>query len=395
MKASQVEGKPASVMDRRLRIAIDAASLQKPKTGIGEYTANMIRALGRLQDPELVLFYNSFRRRRPDSLIDGLDEARFRTATLRIPARLVSLAWQVIPLPPADWVTGPVDIFHSPNYRIVPVRHAKLVVTVHDLVVLKYPEYQFFTRVKHIGGWLRKLNRADAVVAVSENTRKDILELLDVPPEKVHTVYNGYNADLFRSDLSPEYVEGVLRRYHLGTPYILSLGTLEPRKNLVRLIQAFHLLRKKSPDPIYLVLAGAMGWKYDIIFNEIRRLGLHDSVSYLGYAPDEDLPGLIKGARALAYPSLYEGFGIPPLEAMAVGTPVITSNAASLPEVVGEAGLQVDPEDVGAIAAALERVCGDDALAEDMRAKGLKRAQQFSWDRAARQVMEIYHKLLA
>jgi glycosyltransferase involved in cell wall biosynthesis len=266
---------------------------------------------------------------------------------------------------------------------------------VHDLVVLKYPQYQFFTRVRHIGGWLRRLHRADAIVAVSENTRRDILELLDVPPEKVHVIYQGYNADLFRPDLPQREVERVLQLYHLRVPYFLYLGTLEPRKNLVRLIQAFALLRKKGPSPIHLVLAGQKGWAYNNIFEEIRRLGLHDYVSYLGYVADEDLPGLIKGAMALAYPSLYEGFGIPPLEAMAMGTPVLTSNVASLPEVVGEAALQVDPEDVEAMAAALERLYNDEALREDLKLKGWEQARRFSWDRAAQQMMELYGKLLS
>jgi hypothetical protein len=138
---------------RRFRIAIDAACLLKPKTGIGEYTLNLIHGLSRLEDPDFVLFYNSFRKHTlTEGLVDGLDHTRFREASLRIPSRLLGPAWQICPWPPADWVTGPVDIFHSTNYRVIPVRRTKLVVTVHDLVVLKYPQYQFLTRVKHIEG---------------------------------------------------------------------------------------------------------------------------------------------------------------------------------------------------------------------------------------------------
>lgn len=192
---------------RRLRIAIDAACLLKPKTGIGEYTLNLIHALGRLEDPEFVLFYNSFRKRAwMERLVDGLDQVRIGTGGIRIPSRLLGPAWQICPWPPADWMTGPIDIFHSTNYRVIPVRRAKLVVTVHDLVVLKCPQYQFLTRVKHIGGWLRRLKRADAVVAMSENTRRDILEYLDIPGEKVHVIYQGYNAKLFRRDVPGEDV---------------------------------------------------------------------------------------------------------------------------------------------------------------------------------------------
>lgn len=314
---------------------------------------------------------------------------------MRIPGRFVGPAWQILSWPPADWVTGPVDIFHSPNYRIIPVHRAKLVVTVHDLVVLKYPQYQFFTRVKHIGGWLRKLNHADAVVAVSENTRRDILELLDVAPEKVHVIYQGYNSALYRPDFPETEVERILQQHHLRAPYFLYVGTLEPRKNLVRLVKAFDLVRKRSPGAIQLVLAGQKGWKYEDIFEEIGRLNLHEWVRHLGYVPDEDLPGLIQGARSVVYPSLYEGFGLPPLEAMAMGTPVLTSNTSSLPEVVGEAGLQVDPEDVESMAWAMERIGTDEALRQDLKVKGLQRAQRFTWDQAAQQTVELYHSLLS
>ena len=381
---------------RRFRIAIDAACLMKPKTGIGEYTLNLIHGLSRLEDPDFVLFHNSFRKQTgTDRLVDGLDQAKFRNASLRVPSRLIGPAWQICPWPPADWVTGPVDIFHSTNYRVVPVRRAKLVVTVHDLVVLKYPEYQFFTRVKHIGGWLRRLKRADAVVAISENTRRDIMEYLDIPGEKVHVIYQGYNADQFRRDVPEEDVERVLLQHHLQPPYFLYVGTLEPRKNLVRLVKAFGLVQRKNPGKIQLVLAGGKGWKYEEIFEEIRKLSLHDSVRQLGYVADEDLPGLIKGARAMVYPSLYEGFGLPPLEAMAVGTPVLTSNASSLPEVVGGAGVMVDPEDIEGMAAAMERLWTDETWRESLRVKGYQQAQQFNWDRSARETMDLYHSLLA
>jgi len=387
---------PSPSTSRRLRIAIDAACLLKPKTGIGEYTLNLIHGLSRLEDPEFVLFYNSLRKHPwTERLFDELGQSKIRLASLPIPSSLVGPAWQICPWPPVDWVTGPVDIFHSTNYRVIPVRRAKLVVTVHDLVVLKYPQYQFLTRVKHVEGWLRRLKRADAVVAISENTRRDIMEYLDLPGEKVHVIYQGYNSDLFRGDVSGEDVERVLRQHQLEAPYFLYVGTLEPRKNLVRLVKAFDLVRRKSPGNIQLVLAGGKGWKYEEIFDEIRKLNLHDSVRQLGYLPDEDLPGLIRGARAMVYPSLYEGFGLPPLEAMAVGTPVLTSNTSSLPEVVGEAAVMVDPEDIEGMAVAMERLWTDETWRESLRIKGYQQAQQFSWERSARQTMDLYHSLLA
>ena len=221
------------------------------------------------------------------------------------------------------------------------------------------------------------------------------MEYLDLPGEKVHVIYQGYNSDLFRGDVSGEDVERVLRQHQLEAPYFLYVGTLEPRKNLVRLVKAFDLVRRKNPGNIRLVLAGGKGWKYEEIFDEIRKLNLHDSVRQLGYVPDEDLPGLIRGARAMVYPSLYEGFGLPPLEAMAVGTPVLTSNTSSLPEVVGEAAVMVDPEDIEAMAVAMERLWTDETWRESLRTKGYQQAQQFNWDRSARETMDLYHSLLA
>ncbi len=208
-------------------------------------------------------------------------------------------------------------------------------------------------------------------------------------------IYQGYNSDLFRREVSGEDVDRVLRRHQLEAPYFLYVGTLEPRKNLVRLIKAFDMVLRKTPGNVQLVLAGGKGWKYEEILDEIRKLNLHDSVRQLGYVPDEDLPGLIRGARAMVYPSLYEGFGLPPLEAMAVGTPVLTSNTSSLPEVVGEAAVMVDPEDVEAMAVAMERLWTDETWRESLSMKGYQQAQQFNWDRSARETMDLYHRLLA
>ena len=163
----------------------------------------------------------------------------------------------------------------------------------------------------------------------------------------------------------------------------------------MRLVKAFDLVRRKNFGNIQLVLAGGKGWKYEEIFDEIRKLNLHDSVRQLGYLPDEDLPGLIKGARAMVYPSLYEGFGLPPLEAMAVGTPVLTSNTSSLPEVVGGSGVMVDQEDIEGMAVAMERLWTDETWRESLMMKGYQQAQQFNWDRSARETMDLYHSLLA
>jgi glycosyltransferase involved in cell wall biosynthesis len=232
--------------------------------------------------------------------------------------------------------------------------------------------------------------RADHILADSAATRDDLIELYQAPPEKVSVLYCGIDA-AFRPVRDLQIQAAVRARYGLGSaPFIVAVSTLQPRKNYVRLIQAFARL---STQGVNLVIAGGKGWLFETIFAEVERLRLQERVIFPGFVADDDLPALYSAARLLAYPSLYEGFGLPMLEAMACGTPVVASTASCLPEVAGDAARLVSPTDVEALAMALDEVLTDEALRADLIAKGHARAGQFTWDQAARQLLGIYREL--
>jgi glycosyltransferase involved in cell wall biosynthesis len=235
------------------------------------------------------------------------------------------------------------------------------------------------------------VHRADLVLADSQSTKDDLVELLGVEADRIEVVYPGVE-ERFHPIENQALLEEVRRRYNLPPRFILGLGTLQPRKNFVRLIEAYSLLVTRHSS-LQLVIAGGKGWLYEEIFATVERLGLEKKVVFPGFVADEDLPALYNLAELFVFPSLYEGFGLPPLEAMACGTPVITSDASSLPEVVGEAGLMVEATDVEGLTQAMQRVLEDSALRERMIAKGMKQAKKFTWEQAAAKLLSLYEIL--
>jgi glycosyltransferase involved in cell wall biosynthesis len=287
-----------------------------------------------------------------------------------------------------------VDLFHATEHLLPRFSSVRTVFTLHDLIFLFHPETH-----KPLNRWFltlmmpRFLRAADAVIAVSECTKRDAIRFYGIPEEKITVIYEGVNPR-FRP-ASPEAIAAVRARYNLPEHFILYVGTIEPRKNLTALLEAFHHLlatRSLRPAPcdLRLVIVGKKGWLYEGFFRRLRELGLEDRVIFTGYVPDEDLPALYSAADLFVFPSLYEGFGLPVLEAMACGVPVICSNTSSLPEVAGDAALLVDPADVRALAGAMERALTDEALRVTLRARGIEKAGRFSWEGAARKTVEVY-----
>jgi glycosyltransferase involved in cell wall biosynthesis len=240
----------------------------------------------------------------------------------------------------------------------------------------------------------RFLRRAAAIIAVSENTRRDVTRLMGIPAEKIVVIHEGVNP-AYHGAIAAGEVARVRQKYHLPARYLLFLGTLEPRKNIGVLLEAYHALLARDDSVPRLVVAGRKGWLFEPVFQKVEALGLGERVSFTDWVPEADTPALVAGAEVFVYPSLYEGFGLPPLEAMACGTPVITSTASSLPEVVGDGGLLVDPHDAAGLAQALERLLADDALRADLRGRALARARQFTWEAAARQTLAVYAQVLS
>jgi glycosyltransferase involved in cell wall biosynthesis len=277
---------------------------------------------------------------------------------------------------------------------MLPHSASKHVITVFDLSVLLFPGYHPWMRVRAFTeGIARSAARADAIIVISEHTKQDVMKLLGVPEGKIHVVLCAAAAR-FRPLPSME-LNRVLSKYNLEAgEYLLCVGNVEPRKNLVRLVESYDLLRRSVGRLHPMVIAGGQGWHNSLIYKKVEELGLQQAVKFLGYVPDDDLPPLLNGALLFVYPSLYEGFGLPPLEAMACGTPVVASNNSSLPEVVGDAALTVDPHDVEGIAKAMEQLLNEE-LRNEMRTRGLARAKLFSWERTARETLKVYEEVYA
>ncbi len=309
---------------------------------------------------------------------------------------LYKLIWPIIPIPYRWFFREKRDVTIFPNFIVPPGVSGKTIVIVHDMAYRACPE----TVSKKTLKWLQltlkgSCKRADAIVTVSEFSKKEIVKYLDVPEDKITVMPNGVNLELFHPDYSAEQVEQVKEKYQISGPYFLYLGTLEPRKNLTRLIEAYAMLReKKGEDRLpSLVLAGGKGWMYESIFETVKQKKLEKKVIFTGYVEDREAPILMNGAQAFVFPSLYEGFGMPPLEAMACGTPVLTSNVSSLPEVVGESGILVEPESVESICAGMETLMEDDEFCARLSREGVLRAQDFAWNKVTESMKSLVENL--
>ncbi|MCS7283010.1 MAG: glycosyltransferase family 1 protein [Anaerolineae bacterium] len=363
-----------------MRIGIDARMLAYRRGGISSYIRHLLPALASI-DPE-----NDYRvlRHRRDRTRQEVGP-NFRRATVWTPCHHRLERWAL----GMEALRLRLDLLHSPDF-IPPAFGARhFVVTIHDLNFLYYPQFQTAESRRYYNGQISwAVSHADHILADSEATRTDLIRLLNVPPQKVTTVYLGVGP-AFRP-LPPEVVQGTLARYGLAPGYLLFVGTLEPRKNLPGLLTAYRILLSRGTTREPLVVVGSRGWLYEDVFARVEALGLEFSVRFLEDVPDGDLPALYSGATLLAMPSFYEGFGLPALEAMACGTPVVLSNRGSLPEIAGGAAVVVNPDSPEDIAAGIAQVLEDPALRETLRARGLARAAQFTWEETARRTLQIY-----
>lgn len=290
----------------------------------------------------------------------------------------------------AERYLGDVEVFHGTNFLAPSLRRGRSVVTVHDLSVLLFPQYHPWTRVLGFRAFFgATLARADAVITVSEQTKRDLVRMMGFPESKITVIPLAAN-EAFHPVSQPQTEETVTRYGLQPCRYLLHVGTVEPRKNLLRLFRAFERMSRADPQGPDLVFVGGSGWRNQEFYRAVETSPVRSRVHLMGYLPEQDLAALYSGSLATVYPSLYEGFGLPPLEAMACGAPVITSNTSSLPEVVGDAALLVDPTDVRAIEAALVRVKDDPEIRATLRLRGLQRVKQFSWDVTARRTLEVY-----
>lgn len=378
-----------------MRVAIDARpAFARIRTGVGYYTWHLIHLLP-VVDPETtyVAWYldaraalRPWQARRSFYPSRNLVERR----TL-FPARWFERLSQRYEVPRLEWLVS-FDLLFAPNFVPPPTRTRRLVLTVHDLAFRLFPETAPLATRRWLGRLERALRQATHVIAVSEQTRRDLLHLYGLRPERVTVVPLGVDREVFRPSTS-EAIREVRRRYQVDRPYLLSLGGIEPRKNLPAVVRAFASL-PNDIRPILVLAGAAVPWNLEgsallrsaleALRPEIRR-----SVVLTGYVSEEEKVALLGGAVALVYPSLYEGFGLPAIEAMACGTPVLTSNVSALPDTARDAALLVDPNDVGAIAQGMERLLTDGELRDKLRSAGTARAAVFSWRETARRTAEV------
>lgn len=403
-----------------MRIGFDVTALSVARAGVLRYDTGLVRALLRQQDPQHELLLLGYRplygnrsppfdlERFPCEDIIELNGMRCRRLARWGPlqeSRLWHLADLIDRTVLWPWAAlaedimrrkirsalEDIDVFHSSD--VLQWRHpeARNVITLHDATAFRFPELHTpATRQLQRRKAAFARDSADLVIVISEATRRDVVEHLGLEPARVRRIYPGVDS-VFRPVSDREMLAQTLE--HLGLDpggYILHVGTIEPRKNLTRLVEAYARLDPAWGSMPRLVLAGARGWRARPVFERVASLGLAGSVVFLGEVPNRLLPALYTGALVFVYPSLYEGFGLPPLEAMACGTPVVTSNTSSLPEVVGDAGVMVDPRDVDGLAGALDGLLADPAWRAALSARGLRRAASFTWDRAARETLAAY-----
>lgn len=369
---------PASRGNGVARIGIDAHGVAELRTGISTYLVNLIEAMGRLAPEESVALY-----------LHTLPDHSLPFETVVVPR---TRAWTSFRLPLHFAANGAPRVMLYPAHALPVYSPARNVVTIHDLAFELFPDH-FPADARRRWQWLTRhsVPRADHLVAVSAATRDDLVRVMGVPEERITVVHHGYDAVHFRP--SPECrVAEVRERYALRRPYVVAVGTLQSRKNHVSLIRALKLLRDGGTD-VDLVVCGTDGWLFEQTSRVVAELGLEEYVRFLGYVPHEDLPPLYSGAVAGALVSLYEGFGLPVLESLACGTPMLVSNVSSLPEVGGDAVLAVAPLDVEAIADSLRSLIYDSEIRAELARRTPGHLKRFSWERTADTMLTLLNQI--
>ncbi|HEX9004335.1 MAG TPA: glycosyltransferase family 1 protein [Blastocatellia bacterium] len=373
-----------------MRVALDAIPLVAAKTGIGHYTDALAQSLAGIHSDHQYVLLSPF-----DFAFQASGQSGNGTppnlSKMFFPVRSVFRKWWLVGLP-AMLRISPLDVFHGTNYCVPVFSPCPTVTTIHDLSL--FTQAHTHENENVVRGKRRiplMARRATKIIAPSEWTKREIIEHLGIREEKIRVIFEAARTGM-KPLLPPEF-QAVVAKYQLQQHFVLYVGTIEPRKNLLTLIRSYDELLRTTTHRPQLVLCGGRGWLFDEVFKLVEKLKLQEQVRFTGYVPDEDLPALYSAAEIFLYPSLYEGFGLPPLEAMACGTPTISSNASSLPEVVGNAGLTHDPNDWQSLTGHMAKLLGDRVARQHFRQAGLEQAARFSWDRAARETQSVYDEV--
>jgi glycosyltransferase involved in cell wall biosynthesis len=369
-------------------VFLDISPAVHTKAGLSRYAANLARALLRQAPGRFAFFYNRSGDSRVPSWLNRQIAHSVRVGYK--PWRMAVWLGQLVRIGFDRLVPG-CELFHATEHLLLPLQNCPTVLTVHDLIFHLFPEHH-----KRLNRWYLNAavplycRRADAIICVSEHSKADLVRLWGIDATKVHVVYEA--ADSHFQPVAPERVAEVRERYGLPERYLLTVGTIEPRKNLSRLLDALDILRRQGED-VRLVIVGQTGWLYHDFLAKMEQFQHRDVVVRPGFVPDADLPAFYGGAAVTVIASLYEGFGLPIIESMACGTPVVSSRVASLPELGGDAARYFDPEDAEEMAAVIGEVWRDSGLCHRLSEQGLVQAARFSWARAATQTLEVYESV--
>jgi glycosyltransferase involved in cell wall biosynthesis len=379
-----------------MRIGIDMRSLVSltDQAGIFQYMVNLMVNLARIDTKnDYTLFFNFAKRVHLRHVQPVLSlGANFRVKVCRLPGRVMHrlIGTKAFPI---ELFLGRVDVFHGPVLALPAQLFGRSVVTVHDLMFVKHPE---FLKPEWVSDLRQKasfsLARADAIIADSNFTKQDLIDAYHIPEGKIKVIYCGVGRE-FCPLADPRQIEAVKRKYAIQGKYLLFAGNIEPKKNLTRLVEAFSLLNHRSSHRYKLVVVGNKGWDFERVFAVVRQLRIESQVVFTDAIPREDLVAVYNGAEVFVFPSLFEGFGIPVIEAMACGVPVVASNITALLEVIGDAGILVDPLYPEVIATAIEAVLSDAALRQELCRRGFARAKQLTWERTARETLILYKEI--
>ncbi|MAF20518.1 MAG: group 1 glycosyl transferase [Parcubacteria group bacterium] len=380
-----------------MKIGIDIRVLARgTRTGVEEYTINLLRHLLKI-DPgiEYRLFYNAFQKIELNCDWLGLNNVYLEE--FRIPNRLFFTSVRYLNQPKIDKLLKGIDVYFNPHFFTAPLSSkCRKVITFHDLSFEHYPHFFSWRKrawQKFLMNARKEAQEADKIIAVSQSTKDDLINLYGINPAKIKVVYSGVGSQFKKQKTTclparqgnKKQETRIRNKYNLPDKFILYFGTIEPRKNLIGLIKAFELLNTRYK----LVIAGTRGWLYQDIFKAVQNSKQKQDIFFIGFIEEEDKPYLYNLAEVFVYPSFFEGFGFPPLEAMASGVPTITSSSSSLPEVVGSAGLMIDPYNIDELAGAMEMVLNDDSLKQRLIKKGIEQAKKFSWQKSAQKTLEV------
>jgi len=370
-----------------VKYGIDISPLTPGRTGVGNYVFYLLKNMLALNASDQFVGFAVTRSR---LALDGLGE-RLQVRHVKVPTRLLYAVWRASGhILPIETFTGSLDLFHATNYFLPPARNAKRVVTIHDLSFLVVPQYSSPRIVRPFSLGIRRFaHDSDMIIAYSESTKRDVISILGVPESKIAVIYMAVDDEFGQSTHDAAWLE---RTYNVSRPYVLHVGTLEPRKNVPAILKAFNAVKTEFPHR--LVLVGAHGWMYEEIFRLCDELNLRDRVQFIGFVGHDTLATFYRHADLFVFPSFYEGFGLPVLEAMKCGCPVIAARNSSLVEVAGGAALLVEAQEWEALAELVRTTLSDGLLREEMSRKGRDQAAKFSWKQSAAQTLELYRDLV-